>query len=160
MPQFTGSGTAFKAAIANVGQTGGMGESADPVASRRAAVAWVQHRQVVPSQVVLSQEVPARPQRLSWISIPICCLGAVILAGVAVFGIRDTWVTSRGIDGSWDGGFIVAIPALLPWIFVGVSLMRSRHLKRDRSAVLSHAGLTAIGIGLPVALLLAIGAAY
>ena len=71
-------------------------------------------------------------------------------------------MTSRGIDGSWDGGFIVAIPDA-PTVDLRRSVPHeiSSPRKRDRSAVLSHAGLTAIGIApLPLALLLAIGAAY
>ena len=79
---------------------------------------------------------------------------------VATDSIRDAWVSARGVNGSIAGGLAIGLITLIPIASVVLSVAISRRQARDRSSTLLRAGVVAVVVGLPVALLLVVGAAY
>ena len=86
--------------------------------------------------------------------------GSMFLAVGLIFGIRDAWVTAWGLNGSIAGGLEIAVFTLIPITSVIFSVTISRRHADSRSATLKRAGVVAILVGLPVAVIMAIGAAY
>jgi len=92
--------------------------------------------------------------------IVLALVGLFFLALGLVFGIRDAWVSAHGVNGSIAGGLGVALITLIPIASVVVSVAISRRQTRGQSSTLLRAGVVAVVVGLPVALILVIGSAY
>jgi len=92
--------------------------------------------------------------------IVLASIGAFFLAVGLIFGIRDAWVSARGVSGSIAGGLVVGLITLIPIASVVLCVAISRRQARGRSSTLLRAGVVAIVVGMPLALFLVIGAAY
>jgi len=92
--------------------------------------------------------------------IVLASIGLFLLVVGLVFGIRDAWISARGVNGSIAGGLAVGLISLLPIACVFLCVAISRRQAQGRSSTLLRAGTVAVVVGLPVALFLVIGAAY
>ena len=92
--------------------------------------------------------------------IVLASIGVFCLAVGLIFGIRDAWVSARGVNGSIAGGLAVGLITLIPIASVVICVAISRRQARSRSSTLMRTGVVAVVVGLPVALFLVIGAAY
>ena len=88
------------------------------------------------------------------------CFGAVFLAAGLIFGIRDAWVSARGVNGSIAGGLVIGLITVIPIASVALCVAISRKHSRSHSSALMRAGMVAIAVGFPVARFLTVGAAY
>jgi cytochrome bd-type quinol oxidase subunit 2 len=98
-----------------------------------------------------------RPSSASGVTIVTASL--VICAGL-VFGVRDAWVTGAGINGNWFGGALIVVLAVIPIVGVVMCILASRRRDRNASSVLMRAGEVGLAVGIPVLLVLVVGAAY
>lgn len=88
------------------------------------------------------------------------CTGGTVLIASLIFGLRDAWVSARGVNGTVAGGLLIGLFMFIPIVCVLSCVLISRRRGRDRSSTLLRGGLVALAAGIPVALLLIIGAAY
>jgi len=93
-------------------------------------------------------------------SVGIVWVAGLLVLVALVFGARDAWGTARGVNGTWAGGFVIALFALVPVACVLGSILRSHRENRDLVSTLSRASRLGIAISVPVALVLVVGAAY
>lgn len=87
-------------------------------------------------------------------------LAAAVLLVELIFGARDTWVSAFGVIGSATQGVLIGLLALIPVVVVGVSVLYAirRHDRPER--ILRNAAIVALSFGIPIGLVLIIGAAY
>jgi hypothetical protein len=76
-----------------------------------------------------------------------------------VFGVRDFWVGLEGINSSNGQGVELGIITMLPLASVSASLWHSYARRVDRKRMILRASVVSITVGLPIALLMVVGAA-
>jgi hypothetical protein len=88
------------------------------------------------------------------------CVGGVLLVADLIFGVRDSWVSARGANGSLAGGLVIGLFMLIPIASIVLCVTISRRQGRVLTSTFMRAGVVAIAVGFPVALVLVVGAAY
>jgi hypothetical protein len=77
-----------------------------------------------------------------------------------IFGVRDAWVSTFGSTGTTAQGIAILGFALLPVLMGLIAVMYSRRMNRDLQGTLRNAAFLGLCFGLPIGLVLVIGAAY
>jgi hypothetical protein len=104
-----------------------------------------------------------RDSTITSISLPslaVVWVGFIFLVVGLILGTRDAWVSARGAKGRVAVGLAIELFTLIPVASVILCVAASPRQGRDRSSTLLHAGIAALVVGLPAALLLAVGATH
>lgn len=103
------------------------------------------------------QTNPARPS----LAVGTTCIAALVLMACVILGVRDAWVNWRGINGSgWHGGLLAILLTLLPLVPVLIVAIRAGHRGDSLERGLRTTAWVGVLAGVPVLLVLAVGAAY